>query len=58
MRVNNYKCPKCHNIFPESNKHFHEILCKDNNQLPLNQSRIMFLEEENNQNQNNIINHF
>jgi len=57
MSVNNYECPKCHNVFPESNRFMHDIRCTENNPLPLNQSRIIFLEEEsNNQNQNNLSN--
>ena len=53
MSMNNYECPKCHNVFPESNKFLHDIHCTVNNPLPLNQSRILFLEENNNQNYQN-----
>jgi hypothetical protein len=64
MSVNNYECPKCHNIFPELNKFLHDIHCTETNPFPINQSRIVFLEENinqnnqnNNSNQNNLNNH-
>lgn len=53
MNVNNYECPKCHNVFPESNKLMHDIRCTVNNPVPLNQSRIFLFEENNNQNKTN-----
>ena len=49
MNIDNYECPKCHNVFPKSNKFLHDIHCTVNNPLPLNQNRILFLEENNNQ---------
>ena len=50
MNVNNYECPKCHNIFPESNKFLHDQRCSISKPVPLNQSRIAFVksQEENN----------
>ena len=50
MNVNNYECPKCHNIFPESNKFLHDQRCTISKPVPLNQSRIAFVksQEENN----------
>ena len=46
MSVNNYECPKCHNIFPESNKFLHDQRCTLSNPVPLNQSRINFIKEQ------------
>ena len=50
MNVNNYECPKCHNVFPESNKFLHDQRCTESKPVPLNQSRIAFVksQEENN----------
>ena len=56
MNIDNYECPKCHNVFPKSNKFLHDIHCTVNNPLPLNQNRILFLEENNNQNYQNNYN--
>ena len=39
MNENNYECPKCHNVFPLSNKMMHDIRCTESNPLPLNASR-------------------
>ena len=36
---NNYECPRCHNVFPFSNKMMHDTRCTEQNPLPLNQSR-------------------
>ena len=47
MNVNNYECPKCHNVFPESNKFLHDQRCTASNPVPLNQSRIAFINEQN-----------
>jgi hypothetical protein len=46
MNVNNYECPKCHNVFPESNKFLHDQRCTASNPVPLNQSRIAFINEQ------------
>ena len=48
MSVNNYECPKCHNVFPESNKFLHDQRCTASNPLPLNQSRLAFKKEQEN----------
>ena len=48
MNVNNYECPKCHNVFPESNKFLHDQRCTESKPVPLNQSRIVKKQEENN----------
>ena len=42
MDVNNYECPNCHNVFPESNKFLHEQRCTASKPVPLNQSRVAF----------------
>ena len=47
MNANNYECPKCHNVFPESNKFLHDQRCTASNPVPLNQSRIAFINEQN-----------
>ena len=46
MNVNNYECPKCHNVFPESNKFLHDQRCTASNPVPLNQSRVDFIKEQ------------
>lgn len=32
--INDYECPRCHNIFPESNKILHDIRCTEENPVP------------------------
>lgn len=44
---NDYECPKCHNIFPSSNKIMHDARCTEDNPMPLDQSRQV---QQNNQN--------
>ena len=46
MNVNNYECPKCHNVFPEANKFLHDQYCTVSKPVPLNQSRVAFLKEQ------------
>ena len=41
MSENDYECPRCHNVFPSSNKFMHDIRCTDSKPLPLNQSRLV-----------------
>ena len=40
MSDNNYECPKCHNIFPVSNRILHDARCTESNPVPLNKSRL------------------
>ena len=40
--LNDYECPRCHNIFPSSNKMLHDIKCTSSKPVPLNASRIIF----------------
>ena len=35
---NDYECPRCHNVFPTSNKIMHDAKCTDQNPLPLNKN--------------------
>ena len=35
---NDYECPRCHNVFPSSNKIMHDIKCTEQNPLPINQN--------------------
>ena len=37
--LNDYECPRCHNIFPSSNKIMHDAICTDEKPLPLDASR-------------------
>ena len=46
MNVNNYECPNCHNVFPESNKFLHEQRCTSSKPVPLNQSRVAFIKSQ------------
>ena len=43
--INDYTCPRCHNIFPSSNKMLHEIKCTKENPVPLNASRMVIPKE-------------
>ena len=36
---NDYECPRCHNIFPISNKIMHDARCTEQKPLPLDESR-------------------
>ena len=36
--ISEYKCPRCHNTFPESNKILHDIRCTEENPLPNNEN--------------------
>ena len=45
----NYECPRCHNIFPSSNKIMHDAHCTEEKPLPLDASRKKALNEEENQ---------
>ena len=37
--LNDYECPRCHNIFPSSNKIMHDAICTEEKPLPLDASR-------------------
>ena len=53
---NDYECPRCHNIFPIQNKTMHDIRCTENNPAPLDASRIKYLnEQKEKENENNEI---
>ena len=52
MSENNYECPKCHNVFPISNKFMHDIRCTENNPLPLNASRMGDIKKSDNKKDN------
>ena len=39
--INDYKCPKCHNVFPSQNKIMHDARCTVENPMPLDLSRQM-----------------
>ena len=52
MNVNNYECPKCHNVFPLANKMMHDLRCTENNPIPLNQSRLVGINSNNLKNEN------
>ena len=52
MSENDYECPKCHNIFPKSNKFMHDIRCTEKNPVPLNASRLCYLNDNKKDNNN------
>ena len=58
--INDYTCPRCHNVFPSSNKLMHETRCTEENPVPLNASRMVIPKEmdiqQDNQNNNQINN--
>ena len=45
---NDYECPKCHNIFPSQNRIMHDVRCTEDNPMPLDQSRQILLNNQNN----------
>ena len=46
---NDYECPRCHNVFPSSNRTMHDARCTEQNPLPLNQNKMEISKEiENN----------
>ena len=47
-----YECPKCHNIFPSQNRVMHDARCTEENPMPLDKSRQIQLENQNNSNIN------
>ena len=52
---NDYTCPRCHNVFPSSNKFLHDMRCTDENPMPLDKSRLMQMEpQENSQEENKV----
>jgi len=58
--INDYTCPRCHNVFPSSNKLMHETRCTEENPVPLNASRMVIPKEmdikQDNQNNNQVNN--
>ena len=48
----NYKCPRCHNEFPLSNKTLHDLKCTESNPLPFNNQN-QFSYQNNRRNNNN-----
>ena len=43
--INDYTCPRCHNVFPSTNKFLHEMRCTVENPVPLNESRMVIPKE-------------
>ena len=39
--INDYECPRCHNVFPSSNKFSHDARCTEEKPVPLNASRMV-----------------
>ena len=35
---NDYECPRCHSLFPSSNKIMHDLKCTEQNPLPINKN--------------------
>lgn len=52
MNVNNYECPRCHNVFPLENKFLHDNRCTESNPVPLNQSRLVGINSNLKENKN------
>lgn len=50
---NDYVCPKCHNVFPSANRLLHDFRCTKENPMPLDQSRQIKINENNNPNEIN-----
>ena len=50
---NDYECPKCHNVFPSSYIVMHDARCTEDNPMPLDQSRQISQNNQNNSIQNN-----
>ena len=42
----NYECPRCHNVFPSTNKVMHDLRCTEEKPLPLDASRIEMQKEK------------
>lgn len=49
--INDYECPRCHNIFPSINKLMHDTRCTEEKPLPLNASRIQIIQQNENKNE-------
>ena len=45
--INDYECPRCHNIFPIYNRFKHDSRCTESNPLPLNKSRQIIVNNQN-----------
>ena len=52
---NDYECPRCHNVFPSSNKIMHDIRCTEQNPLPLDQNKMEISKENENKEEEKII---
>ena len=52
---NDYECPRCHNVFPSSNKTLHDIRCTEQNPLPLDQNKMEISNENENKEEEKII---
>ena len=50
---NDYECPRCHNIFPSANKILHDAKCTEKNPVPLDESRLEAIKNQDNNNKNN-----
>ena len=51
--INDYECPKCHNVFPSQNKYMHDAHCTEQNPMPLDKSRQEELNKLKNSNNSN-----
>ena len=52
---NDYECPRCHNVFPSSNKTMHDIRCTEQNPLPLDQNKMEISKENENKEEEKMI---
>ena len=56
MNNQEYKCPRCHNILPLSNKALHDLRCPGNNQNNQSNSLALIQSSNSNNNRNNNFN--
>ena len=52
---NDYECPRCHNVFPSSNRTLHDIRCTEQNPLPLDQNKMEISQEIENKEEEKMI---
>ena len=53
---NDYTCPRCHNVFPSSNRFLHDMRCTEEHVMPLDKSRQMQIEPQENSHEENKVN--
>ena len=51
----NYECPRCHNVFPSSNRIMHDARCTVEKPLPLDASRIQIQKEKEKEKEEKVV---